>query len=144
MSVEGILRRGRRRRAELMRSRCRILRPGSTDPVFDPVTGTYTNPAETVIYDGICQVKPTFSPAEQDGASAERQIVVNAYNLILPWAESNEAAAVDIADIAVVYAGEDTWLLEQRLAVAWVEYADNRTHRRLAVWLQDRGGVTYG
>lgn len=144
MSIDSILRRGRKRREALMRSRCRILRPGPADPVFDPETGEYTTPAETVIYDGICQVKPTFSPAEQDGSSAERQLVVNAYNIMLPWADSNAAAAVDIADIAVVYQGEDTWLLNQRLPVAWVEYADTRTHRRLAVWLQDRGGVTYG
>ncbi|MEU7814127.1 DUF6093 family protein [Pseudonocardia sp. NPDC049154] len=144
MSIESILRRGRKRREALMRSTCRILRPGSGDPVFDPETGEYTTPAETLVYEGPCRVRPTFSPAEQDGSSAERQLVTNAYNVEIPWTRSTETTPVDIADVVVMTGGDENWLTGKRLPVAWVEYSDTRTHRRLAVWTQERGGVTYG
>lgn len=144
MSVEGILRRGRKRREALMRSTCRIWRPGTADPVFDPATGEYTRAPETLVYEGICQIKPTFSPAEQDGSSAERQLVLNAYNIILPWGEITAENAVDVADEVELTGGDEVWAIGQRLPVGWVEYGDARTHRRLAVWAQERGAVTYG
>jgi hypothetical protein len=121
-----------------MRSTCRIERPGG-EPVWNPTTGTYTTPARTVIYEGPCQIKPTFSPAERDGSSAERELVTQSYTLALPWAESNAADRVDVADKAIILSGDDTWAVGKTFPVGWVEYADARTHRRLTVWAEDRG-----
>lgn len=38
---------------------CTVTRPGAGDPVFDPDTGTYTNPADQTVYEGACLVVPT-------------------------------------------------------------------------------------
>lgn len=136
MSVESILALGRRRREALMRSTCQILRVG--ERAWDPKTGTYDPPSEDVIYDGPCRIKPTYSPAERDGSSAEREIVLQSYTVELPWAESTAADAINVADVFVMTGGDDVWLLNQRLPVGWVEYADARTHRRIVVWTEER------
>lgn len=143
MSVEEALRRGRKRREELMRSTCRILRPAG-EPVFDPATGAYTAPAETVIYEGICQLKPTFSPAEQEGSSGDRAVALNSYDLVLPYTAVTDGPAVQIEDVVEMLTGDDAWAIGKRFPVGWVEHADTRTHRRVVIWAQDRTGVTYG
>lgn len=143
MSVDSILRLGRRRRQALMRSTCRITRPAG-DPAFDPGTGAYTPPADTTIYEGICQFKPTFSPAEREGSSGEREAALNAYDLILPWDEANASGRVEIEDVVEILTGDDGWAAGKQFPVGWVEYSDTRTHRRVTIWAQDRGGATYG
>lgn len=139
MSVSSILKLGRRRRQALMRSTCRILRPGG-DQVWDPATGTYTTPDELVIYEGKCQIKPTFSPAERDADAGDREVVLRSYDVVIP---SDASPEVDVADVVVFTESDDEWLIGQRLAVGHVEQADTRTARRVTVWTQDRTGVTH-
>ena len=136
MSIESILALGRRRRVALMRSTCKILRVGEREWI--PATGSYAPAPEEVIYEGPCRIKPTYSPAERDGSSTEREIVLQSYTVELPWSESTAADAINVADVFVMTAGDDVWLLNQRLPVGWVEYADARTHRRIVVWTEER------
>lgn len=142
MSVESILRLGRARRESLMQSTCRISRPAG-EPVFDPDTGSYTAPGTTVIYEGKCQLKPTFSPAEREGSSGQREVALNAYDLVLPWDAANLVGPVQIEDTAEILSGDDAWAIGKQFPVGWVEQSDTRTHRRVTIWAQDRGGVTH-
>lgn len=143
MSVDSILRLARARREELMRSTCRITRPGG-EPVFNPATGGYDTPDRITIYEGRCQIKPTSSPAERDGESGDRDLVLQSYTLVLPWTASNEAGLVNVADAITILTGDDTWANGQTFPVGWVELADTRTHRRITFWTQDRGVVNSG
>jgi hypothetical protein len=140
VSVDSILRLGRKRREQLMRSTCRITRPGG-EQVWNPATGDYDIPAETTIYEGKCQIKPTSSPAERDGSAGDRDIVLQSYTLVLPW---DAPGPVNVADAVDILSGDDTWANGQRFPVGWVEHADTRTHRRIIFWTQDRGVVNSG
>lgn len=142
MSVDSILTIGRERRKLLMRSTCRITRPGG-NPVFNPLTGLYITPDPTVIYEGICQIKPSFTPAEKVGSSADKELVVQSYDFCLPWDVAGSAPAVNISDTVTVLSGDDGWAVGKSFPVAWFEHADTRTHRRVTCFAEDRGSATY-
>lgn len=130
--------RARKRREVMMRSTCRVLRPAG-QPVFNPADGTYSDPGTTTVFEGKCHIKPTFSPAEQSGDTAEDEQVVQAYEVIIPW----DAPRVDVGDSVDVTASDDAWAISYGpMPVAWIELADSRTARHLTVFTQDRPGVS--
>lgn len=135
---ERFIRRARRKITRLMRSTCRIERPGNGEPVFNPGDGTYAPPASTLVYEGACQIKPGNSPAEREGDSGEREVVQRVYMLKLPW-DASETTPVDIADTVTVTSSDETWLIGKTLPVAWIEYADSRIRRTIYVWDEARG-----
>lgn len=119
-----------------MRDTIRIVRDDG-ERMWDPATGTYTEPVEITVYDGPCQIKPTFSPAERSTDSGDRPVVLQSYEAVLPWGASSE---VDSGDFAIVTASDDGWVVGERLPVGYIENVGNRTARHITVWVQDRKG----
>lgn len=140
MSVDSILARGRARREALMRSTGRIERP-TTEPVFDPNTGLYTPATRVTIYEGKCQLKPTFNPAERDRESGDREAAFKSVDVVIPF---TQGLRIEIEDVFTYVDGDDAWALGREFPVGWVEYADTRTHHRFTVWAQDQSGRTHG
>lgn len=140
MSVDSILARGRARRVALMRSIGRIERP-TGEPVFNDATGDYDPAPRELIYEGICQFKPTFNPAQRDRESGDREAAFNSYDVVLPY---HGTPAVAVEDIFTYVSGDDAWAVGKEFPVGWCQYADTRTHHRITVWAQDQSGVTYG
>ncbi|GAA4545656.1 DUF6093 family protein [Pseudonocardia xishanensis] len=141
MTVDSILRRARRQREQLMRSTCRILRPGG-DPVFDPATGEYTTPDEAVVYEGRCRVKQPGS-AYRDPDSGERELIVGELVVELPWAQASANDPVRVDGTVVVTASDDAWIIGKRLPVlAVTTSSDTGTHYEVRVVSQDRPGDT--
>lgn len=143
MSVDKVLRRGRRVRQKLMRSRCRVTRPGTGARVFDPATGTYAETAPTVIYEGVCHFKSRTSLGERDPNSAERELVTVDYQVILPHASDD--AAIDVSDeVEITECPDDPHALGRVFPVVNIELSTDRTARHVTIRDQARGEVLYG
>lgn len=127
----------RARRVLIMRSTVRITRP-TTTRAWDDVTGQYTEPSRTVVYEGPAQVKPrSISPARLD-TIASAEVATGGYEVCLPY----DAPRIDMADSVEVLASDDTWLVGRALPVAHVEVgAENRTHRSVVVYDHDYPAV---
>lgn len=128
----------RERRKLVMRSRCRLRRPDG-ERTWDPDTGTYADPAQTVIYDGIChfRTKSTASPAKRETDVGEAELVSEAYAVMLPF----DAPRAEISDSVEIYESDDAAVIGRPLTVGWPEYGDNRTHRVLICFAHDRPQV---
>lgn len=131
----------RERRKIMMRSRCEIRRPVA-ERAFDPETGTYPDPGHTVIYAGICSIRPksTASPAKRESNIGEAEVVFETYEIDVPL----DCPPVRTSDTALITESDDQWVVGVALPVGWVEYADNRTHRSMIVFSQDRTAVNDG
>lgn len=132
----------RERRKLLMRSQCEIRRPDG-ERVFDPETGTYSDPGHTVVYAGICQfrTKSTASPAKRETDVGEAELVSEAYAVAIPY----DAPFVQVSDDLVITESDDAWAVARgAFKVGWVEYADNKTCRWLIAFAQDRPAVNDG
>lgn len=140
MSVESALKRGRAVRQRLMRSRCRITRPGPARQ-FDPATGDYTDGSDLVMYEGPCHFKSWAGMGQRISNVAEREVVLSSYDVILPW--TSGALEVDVSDTVTLTESQDEWVIGRPLPVVSVEFADDRTARHITVSDQDRGEVTY-
>lgn len=53
-----------------MTDTCRITRPGDGEPVFNPETGQYDDPAPVITYEGKCRISPRQSGASASTATA--------------------------------------------------------------------------
>lgn len=128
----------RERRKIMMRSRCEIRRP-QAEREWDPVTGTYSDPGTTLVYEGPCQLKPrsALSPAQlRDLGGAEH--ADGGYVVQLP----HEVPLIDMSDTVTVTASDDQWIVGRALPVSWVEVgAESKTCRTIVVAVQDRPGV---
>lgn len=125
----------RERRKLLMRSLCEIRRPNA-ERVFNPNTGTYNNPGYTVIYAGICQVRPksAVTPAKLEPDVGGAEVVSEAYGVMLPL----ECPRVLNGDGIVITESDDAWVVARgAMPVGWVQYNDNSTHRELVALAQD-------
>lgn len=131
MTVRGALRRGREVHESLMLDTCTVTRP-SGPPVFDPVTGGYTIPDPTPVYDGPCRLKPWG--AGQDAQAGEQQVVLRRYHVALP-ADTPDVVAV--GDVFTLTSSADGWAVGHSLVVVAVEFATARTARWLTVEDQD-------
>lgn len=136
MSLDALLAHARARRESYMRSECQILRQVG-ERTWDPVAGEYTAAPESVVYAGKCHVKPTYTPAERDYSTGERELTIQAYEVVLPMS----APEVDIGDVVLITASDDAWAVGQRFPVAWFENADSRTARHVTVFAQERSGA---
>ena len=138
----GFLAIARERRKIMMRSLCEIRRPDG-ERAWDPETGTYSDPGHTVAYAGICQfrTKSTASPAKRETNIGEAELVSEAYAVMIPY----DAPVVYPSDHIVITESDDPWAVARGpFTVGWVEYADNRTHRQLIAFAQDRAQVNDG
>lgn len=132
------LAKARERRKVMFRSRCEIRRPNA-EREFDPATGTYNDPGHTVIYAGVCQLKPrssvTPTSIEHPGSG---EVAAGGYLLALPW----DAPDIDPSDHVVITESDDQAAVGRGpWAVGWQEYGDSRTHRAVALLAQDRPAV---
>lgn len=127
----------RARRVLLMRSTVRITRPDTTR-AWDDVTGQYTEPSRTEVYEGPAQFKPrSVQPAGLD-VLASAETATGGYELCLP----HDVPPIDVADAVEVLTSDDAWLIGRRLPVATVEVgAENATHRSVVVHAYDHPAV---
>lgn len=143
MGVDSVLRRGRQVRRKLMRSRCRITRPGTGAREFDPDTGTYSGTSDTVIYEGICHFKSRTSLGERAPNTAEREMVSTDYQVILPHGEDDQL--IDVTDhCEITECRDDPHALGRIFPVVSVEFATDRTARHVTIVDQSRGEALYG
>lgn len=143
MGVESVLRRGRKVRQKLMRSRCRITRPGTGSREFDPETGSYSDTSDDVVYEGICHFKSRSSVGERDPNTAEREMVLMQYEVILP--HGSDSSPIDIGDsVEITECRDDPHALGRVFPVFNVELATDRTARHVTVVDQSRGESLYG
>lgn len=104
---------------------CTIARPAG-DPVFDPATGTYTDPAATEVYSGPAQIIPTGSDRVVD--FGERATSLRQYDVTVVGL----AQAVHVEDLVTVTAADDPQLDGLELRVLDVKKSSLPTNRRLA------------
>lgn len=134
-----LLARARERRKVMMRSTCRITRPAA-ERNFDPATGQYDTPARTLVYEGICQLKPSNASvgARRDPDAAGAELGVGGLAVILPWTSPRVA----ISDAVEILTSDDAQLTGRVLPVSHAEpTSDTATHRAVVVSVQDRPGV---
>lgn len=132
----------RKRREIMMRSQCEVRRPRA-ERVFDPATGTYSDPGYDVIYAGKCHVKAKsmFSLGKLESDVGEAEKSAQFYQIIVPV----DCAWVDNGDHVIITASDDEWTVSRGpFPVAWVEYADSSTHRSLIVYAIDQARLNDG
>ena len=124
MSVDSILATGRARRQLLMRDTVTITRV--TGQVFSETSGTYLD-TTTTVYTGPADVKPRDLQA-RDVQGAERQVVLSAFDVALPF---STPATFAIGDRLHVDAADDAALTGRTLVVTAVAYGGRRTAHHL-------------
>ena len=80
----------------LMVDSCRITGPGEGDPVWDPDSGTYTDPAPVVVFEGRCQL-PKVEPSGQSVDSGETNWAVGIVQIKLPMSAAPGEAGDPLA-----------------------------------------------
>jgi hypothetical protein len=126
VTVPGPTGRLSRLRARWHTATCTIGRPAG-DPVFDPSTGDYTDPAETPVYSGRCLAVPTGGDRVQEfgeGPVTLRSYIVTIMDL---------AADVQVGDTVTVTSSSRDPLLGDslELVVLDVPKSELATARRL-------------
>jgi hypothetical protein len=120
-----------RARAEsLMSDTCRITRPGDGDPVFDPNTGTYTDPPPVTVYEGPCRI-PSRDVSSSQANVAGASWTVGEFPLDLPVAGSESVAVGNT--VTYVSSAHDPSLAGRVFGVVEVGRASQATARRLRV-----------
>jgi hypothetical protein len=103
---------------------CTITRPGG-DPVFDPNTGTYTDPPATTVYTGNCLVAPVG--ADRVVEFGEAPLSLRTYNMTL----DGLTETVNVEDTVTVATAADPQLDGLVLRVLDVKKSSIPTNRRL-------------
>ena len=98
----------------------------SGDPVFDPDTGTYTEPSESTIYTGAGRVMPRPA-AETVVAVGEQPVTLRLYDVSLPY----DADGIEVDDYWVTTVSVDAELVGRRLRVLDVGWSSLQAGRRL-------------
>ena len=91
---------------------CTITRASTSEPTFDPDTGTYTTPAPTTLYSGIaCRAAPfTGDRVVQAG---EEPVTLRFYNVTLPVTTTG----IEVDDLIAVTTSADPDLVGTSLRV---------------------------
>lgn len=110
----------------LNRSSCVVSRPGG-EPVFDPDTGTYTDPAPTTVYDGGCKIVPTGG--ERVVEFGEGPVTIRTYAVNLDGLVEN----IQVGDDVTVSGSRDPKLNGTPLKVLDIPGSDWMTNRHLVV-----------
>ncbi|WP_333770941.1 DUF6093 family protein [Streptomyces sp. IBSBF 2435] len=113
---------GRAAAEQDMTDRCRIERTG---PVATSADGTDTTPV-TVLYDGICRVKPAGTAAVVPSATAAAETWQ--HKLSIPYAAG---AGIRSNDRVVITASDDPTLAGLRLQVRNIDRGTHITARRI-------------
>lgn len=122
MSIDSAVAHFRRRQASLFRSTCDITRAG--EPVFDPVTGTYTTPTTAVASDVACLIRPEGATERDAG---ETQVTLNRFIGKLP-----ANTTVEVGDVLTVTGSRhDDGLVGRAMNVMDVQHDDFQIARRL-------------
>ncbi len=108
-------------------STCVISRAGAGEPVFDPNTGTYANPASVTIYDGPCMVVPTGGARVVE--FGEGPVTLNTYDVVLTG--TNEVDVVNVGDRVAVSSTADPTIDSATLTVLEAIKSDLVTNRRI-------------
>lgn len=109
---------------------CRITRP-SGPPVFDPDTGSYTDPEPDVVYEGPCRVR-TINTQDMDTQVGGLHESLSRYVGTVPWG----CGDVQVDDMLTVTDGTDLNIVGRTFAVTDVRYSEWGIDRRLV--LEDR------
>lgn len=105
---------------------CTITRAGVGAPVFDPATGTYTDPAPTTQYQGKCRVKPR-DLVDRVVQAGDQPTSIWPYLVSIPFG----AADVTVDDVITITASADPTLVDRELRVRSATRGTNITARRL-------------
>ncbi len=120
--------RGRTAAESLMVDSCTISRAGAGEPVYNPVTDTYTYPAAASVYSGKCRVKPA-NVADTDDEAGETVVGVRRFVVSLPMS----VTAVRRDDVVTVTTSAlDPGLAGTRFRVLGAVKGSQVTARRLA------------
>jgi hypothetical protein len=124
MSLETAIGRFRQRELDLMRSECTVTRANG-EPVFDPATGTVTQPTTTV-YSGACNIRrPVMSEREVGGA--ERTVARSV-------AKFPPDTPVERGDrVTVTASAYDAGLIDRAFTIVDVTWDDWQIARRVTV-----------
>lgn len=108
---------------------CTITRGGG-DPVFDPNTGTYTTPAPSTIYTGVCEVQISDGLNAQQTEAGGQVVTERRVTLKVPMS----VTGVEVDDIATITASLlDPDLVDQTFRVMGTFAKSFATARRLQV-----------
>ena len=110
----------------LNRSTCVVSRPGG-EPVFDPDTGTYTDPEDVEVYSGGCKIAPTGG--ERVVEFGEGPVTIRTYDVNL----DGPVAGIEVGDTVTVSGSRDPKLNGTDLVVLDVPGSDWMTNRHLVV-----------
>lgn len=102
---------------------CTITVPGG-DPVFDPETGEYTDPAATTVYQGDCAVAPTGSDRVVE--HGEQPVELRSYSVTL-----DDLTDIPVGATVTVTASPDPGQVDLELTVLDVKTSSVATLRRL-------------
>lgn len=114
---------------QLMVDSCTITRAG--DPVFDPDTGTYTDPAPTTVYEGKCRIQLSDALFPQTREVGGGLVTVQRLTVQLPVAGTDAVAVGDTVE--VTSAVNDPALVGKRYRITGSHAKTHATTRRLAV-----------
>lgn len=116
----------------LMVDTCIITRPGVGEPVFDPATGTYTDPARVTVFTGPCRLQVTSIIANStNSAAGERENMVQGSEFQLPVGGTDDVTINDV--IEITSAAFDPALVGRKFTVIARHQKTHATSRRLRV-----------
>lgn len=102
---------------------------GGPPPVFDPVTGSYTPAAGTIIHEGPCRVRPqTRSDGETD-VFGDTEVTTSRFLVTFP----HDIANVLVDDVVTIVESGDPHIGLRSFRVVAVSAATDLIHRELGV-----------
>jgi uncharacterized protein DUF6093 len=93
-----------------------ITRPGTGGGTIDPITGDFTPPASTSIYNGPCRVRRPSTAQEQEIVFGDVNVAVSRYVVNLP----HDAPLIAIGDVFKLTVTDDPEILDVPMRVAVV------------------------
>lgn len=124
--------------ASALPDRCTITRSGTGQPIFDPVSGTYTGPVPVTVYTGPCRVRPGEN-VERDVQVGEMHETLGRYTATLPATlaiaqqfastATGDPNAVRVDDFLTVATSSDSALVSRSMRVV---------HANVGAWQIDR------
>lgn len=133
--------------ASALPDRCTITRPGTGQPIFDPISGTYTAPAPVTVYTGPCRVRPAVN-VEQDVQVGEMHETLGRYTATLPATlaiaqQLNSTATGDpntvrVDDFLTVTTSSDPALVSRSMRIVHVNVGAWQIDRRMILEDQEQ------
>lgn len=131
MSIETATADGRAAAESRMVDACTIAHPGG-EPVFDPSSGTYTDPASTTIYSGKCEVQVSDGLNARETEAGGTELTVSRVTVKVPVSATGVRVG-DVVTITAVHPDGDADLVGQEFSVKGPHGKTFATARRLQV-----------